>query len=80
VERLEHLGYNDLAEELSGQREGDIIMSDAQFEEMETFRRTGQRDLKYRWDDSTIPYKIETSYFSKFLICFQFYLIICLKN
>jgi hypothetical protein len=67
VEKLEHLGYNELAEEYSGQFEGDMIISQEQLNEMESDRRNGFRDTRYRWKNRQIPYKIETWVFSEFI-------------
>lgn len=66
MKKLSHPAKSDLAEEFSGQFEGDIVISKRQLDELEEMRRIGHRDTKYRWIDNTIPYKIETVYFSEF--------------
>lgn len=63
-------GPDELAEEFSGQFEGDIIISQNQLDEMEeNLRRIGHRNEKYRWPNATIPYKIVGS-FCKFFKLF----------
>lgn len=68
MERLRHLGKNDLAEELSGQYQGDIIISPDQLREYREGRnsKTGLTDTSYRWQDGVVPYWIDESYFSKY--------------
>jgi hypothetical protein len=67
VERLRHLGKSDLAEELSGQYQGDIVLTPEQLIE---YRRgskaskTGLIDTFYRWRNNTVPYEIDAKYFS----------------
>jgi hypothetical protein len=58
-----------LAELLSGQYQGDIVMTPEQLEEYKGGKRgkTGLRDTDYRWPDNTIPYEIVESDFSKFI-------------
>jgi hypothetical protein len=69
VERLRHLTKDDLAELLSGQYQGDIVMTPEQLEEYKGGKRgkTGLRDTDYRWPDNTIPYEIVEGDFSKFI-------------
>jgi len=64
---LNNLGPNDLAEELSGQFEGDIIISPEDLEELLSERggRTGLIDERYRWTDNVVPYYVNRSHFSK---------------
>lgn len=73
MEKLHHLAKNDLAEELSGQYEGDIVISEEQLRNMEAMesidnveeiRRIGLRDDRYRWSDGIVPYTIDKSYYS----------------
>lgn len=66
VERLKHLGPDDLAEELSGQFEGDIIMSPDELDQLLGRRgRTGLINERYRWTDGIVPYQIREEDFSK---------------
>jgi hypothetical protein len=69
VERLRHLGKNDLAEELSGQYQGDIIISPEQLMEYRSGNKgkTGLIDTSYRWSNNEVPYEIVESYFSNLL-------------
>lgn len=71
VERLSHLSESDLAEELSGQYQGDIIISAEQLREYESGRssKTGLRDEKYRWLNGVVPYRVNESDFSEFFYC-----------
>lgn len=68
VERLQNLGPDDWAELLSGQFEGDMVLSP---EEIELLTgggrggRTGLSDKKYRWKDNIIPYTIREADFSE---------------
>jgi hypothetical protein len=67
VERLRHISKDDLAEELSGQYQGDLLMSEEQLEEYRSGIQsyTGIKDSFYRWKDMTVPYWINETYFSK---------------
>jgi hypothetical protein len=68
VERLKHLGPDDLAEELSGQFEGDMVMSPEEIAQLTgTGRngRTGLIDQRFRWTDNIIPYQIREEDFSE---------------
>lgn len=56
---------DDHAEELSGQFEGDIILSDNQ--ERALRARTGLVNENYRWVGARVPYEIVEADFSKFL-------------
>lgn len=69
VERLSNLQETDLAEELSGQFQGDILITEEQLQETADnikSGKTGLRDTKYRWKDNIVPYQINETYFSKF--------------
>ncbi|CAO1442387.1 unnamed protein product [Diamesa tonsa] len=67
IERLRNLKETDLAEELSGQFQGDIIISEEQLQEaadnVKSGSKTGLRDSKYRWKNNIVPYHINESYF-----------------
>ncbi|XP_055626256.1 seminal metalloprotease 1-like [Toxorhynchites rutilus septentrionalis] len=63
VARLQNLQPGDLAEELSGQFEGDMILTDEQY--LELFRRNGMIANKYRWPENTVYYEIEEEYFTE---------------
>jgi hypothetical protein len=68
VERLQHLGPDDLAEELSGQFEGDIVMSPAEIAQLLGEGREGRTGLineQYRWTDNIVPYTIREADFSE---------------
>jgi hypothetical protein len=67
VERLKNLSKDDLAEELSGQYQGDIIISAEQMREYETEakRKTGLIASRYKWAGGVVPYKITEADFSK---------------
>lgn len=65
VERLRHLSVNDLAEELSGQYQGDIVITPEQLQ-LSRRGKTGLIDTRYRWPDNTLPYWIDERYFSKY--------------
>jgi hypothetical protein len=66
VERLLNLGPHDLAEELSGQIEGDMVLTDEQIEELtESSSRTGLINERYRWPGGIVYYELEPRAFSK---------------
>lgn len=65
VERLKNLSESDIAEEFSGQYQGDIIISDEEIEEIENNRRTATVDEKRLWPNAIIPYRVNESHFSK---------------
>lgn len=69
VEKLKNLGKDDLAEELSGQYQGDIVISDEEIIELESRRssKTGLIAERYRWTDNIVPFWINESHFSKTL-------------
>ena len=56
-----------MAEELSGQFQGDILITEEQLKEatenVKSVSKTGLRDTKYRWVDNIVPYEIDESYF-----------------
>jgi hypothetical protein len=66
VQFLRNISFDELAEEYSGQFEGDIVISDEQMNYLENLRRIGHRDTKYRWKNSIVPYQIDKIYFSEF--------------
>jgi hypothetical protein len=67
VERLKNLGKDDLAEELSGQYQGDIILSAEQMREYEMGPKdkTGLIASRYKWAGGVVPYRIIEAEFSK---------------
>ena len=58
-----------MAEELSGQFQGDILITEEQLQEaadnVKSGSKTGLRDSKYRWKDNIVPYHIMESFFGK---------------
>lgn len=66
VEKLKNLGQKDLAEELSGQYQGDIIISERQLREYEmgSKAKTGLLNTRYHWQNRTVPYRVLESHFS----------------
>lgn len=54
---------HDHAEELSGQFEGDIVMSEADIMRLQS--KTGLVNTAFRWRDNIVPYEIESYYFSE---------------
>lgn len=65
IERLQHLGPDDHAELLSGQFEGDMVLSPAEIAELLGVRgRTGLTDQRYRWTDNIVPYAIREEDFT----------------
>jgi hypothetical protein len=65
---LKNLGPNDLAEELSGQFQGDIVMSQTEIDALVgggRNGRTGLIDTTYRWTDNIVPYTIKEEDFSE---------------
>jgi hypothetical protein len=66
VLRLDNLKSDELAEELSGQFEGDIIISPEQLNDLlKRHERTGLINTAFRWPDSTVPYQIKIEDFGK---------------
>lgn len=61
VERLANLHGTDLAEELSGQFEGDIVLSPEQEESISS--RTGLINERYRWTNNVVPFEIDATTF-----------------
>ncbi|KAG5677775.1 hypothetical protein PVAND_007506 [Polypedilum vanderplanki] len=62
--RLMNLSPYENAEELSGQFEGDIIISPKQLNELfKQNSKTGLIDLKYRWTNNIVPYQIKVKDF-----------------
>lgn len=72
VNRLQHITKDDLAEELSGQYQGDLLISEEQLKEYRSgvHGYTGIKDSVYRWRDLTVPYWINETYFSEFFLDF----------
>lgn len=66
VDKLEHLSSSDLAEELSGQYQGDIVISPAQMRAYKrgSFAKNGLIEKDYLWTEGVVPYQIITSSFS----------------
>jgi hypothetical protein len=66
VDKLSNLGQNDLAEELSGQYQGDIIMSQDEIRELEGSKgKTGLIATRYGWAGGVVPYRVNEVDFSK---------------
>lgn len=67
MERLRRISTDDLAEELSGQYQGDLILTAEQLREYRGSKqgKTGIKNTFYRWNDQTVPYWINETYFSK---------------
>lgn len=71
VDRLQAISEDDLAEELSGQYQGDILMTD---EQMELYRskkiatRNGLVQKRYRWDGARVPFTIVKHYYGKVVV------------
>lgn len=73
VERLKNLGKHELAEEFSGQYQGDIIMSPEQMREYEIGSKNGKTGLiasRYKWAGAVVPYRIVELDFSEKLLGF----------
>ncbi|XP_055599259.1 zinc metalloproteinase nas-4-like [Uranotaenia lowii] len=62
IARLRNLKPDELAEELSGQIEGDMILTVEQYRDM--YRRNGLVEERYRWPDNVVHYEIEEEYFN----------------
>lgn len=58
---MRNLRPDELAEELSGQFEGDMILTEEQYSEM--FRKNGMVNERYRWPSNTVFYDIEEEWF-----------------
>lgn len=50
---------NENFDQISGQYQGDILLTPAQSKALRGTSRTGVRDLIYRWPNNTIPYSID---------------------
>ncbi|XP_053686032.1 seminal metalloprotease 1-like [Sabethes cyaneus] len=61
IARLSNLRPGDLAEELSGQFEGDMILTEEQYAEIN--RKNGMLAEKYRWPSNTLVYEIEEGWY-----------------
>ena len=68
MEKLSDITDDELAEEYSGQYQGDIVMSP---EQMETYKngksseRNGLVEKRYRWNQATVPYRIMERFYCK---------------
>lgn len=60
VEKLQTIGEDENAEELSGQFEGDIILSPEQIGDLTL--RNGLSDEKYSWPNHTVVYEISEDF------------------
>ncbi|XP_035903575.1 seminal metalloprotease 1-like [Anopheles stephensi] len=56
--RLRNLRPDELAEELSGQFEGDIVLSEEQERSILSNKRNGLIASTYRWPENTVPFEI----------------------
>jgi len=67
IERLKNIRSDDLAEELSGQYQGDIIISEQQLKEYESGKsgKTGLIAERYRWPNGVVPYRVIESHFNQ---------------
>jgi hypothetical protein len=63
VDRLNNLGPDDNAEELSGQVEGDMLIDE---EELKAF--SGRLEPTLRWPDNIVNYWINDTFFSKEMV------------
>ncbi|XP_055535164.1 seminal metalloprotease 1-like [Wyeomyia smithii] len=63
VARLRHLRPDELAEELSGEFEGDMILTAEQY--VDIYRKNGMLAEKYRWPSNTLLYEIEEGWFEQ---------------
>lgn len=64
IERLRNLKPDDLAEEFSGQFEGDIVLTEEQENAIFSLGRNGHVDLVYRWPNNEIPFVISEDHFT----------------
>jgi hypothetical protein len=63
---LLNLGPHDLAEELSGQVEGDMVLNDEQIKELnEGSSRTGLINERYHWPGGIVYYELAPRAFSE---------------
>ncbi|XP_001655416.2 seminal metalloprotease 1 isoform X1 [Aedes aegypti] len=62
IARLQNLQPGELAEELSGQFEGDMILTEEQYLAMS--RRNGMLDKSYRWPMNTVVYEIQEFWYT----------------
>lgn len=67
VEKLMNLGQDDNAEMLSGQYQGDIVMTDDEIRALEGGKagRAGLIAQRYIWAGAVVPYRIVEAHFSK---------------
>ncbi|KAL1396728.1 hypothetical protein pipiens_010316 [Culex pipiens pipiens] len=63
IERLKNLKPGELAEELSGQFEGDMILTEEQY--LDITRRNGMVQEQYRWPDNVVYYEIDDEFFNE---------------
>ena len=68
MEKLSDMSDDELAEEWSGQYQGDIVMSP---EQMDTYKngksaeRNGLVEKRYRWNQATVPYRIAERFYCR---------------
>lgn len=65
---MSNLNENDNAELLSGQYQGDIVMTDDEIREIENSGKTGRAGLiaqRYNWAGAVVPFRIVEADFSK---------------
>lgn len=70
VAKLEAITNDELAEELSGQYQGDLLITD---EQMAIYRKkkltkNGLINKRFRWQEARVPYKISTQYYGTVLV------------
>nr|XP_019555340.2 seminal metalloprotease 1-like [Aedes albopictus] len=63
IARLQNLKAGELAEELSGQFEGDIILTEEQYAEVS--QRNGMVDESFRWPLNTVFYEIQEFWYTE---------------
>lgn len=66
VEKLDNLQENELAEELSGQFQGDLLMTPDQMDiyQSKSMKRNGILHRKYLWNEAIVPYRISEGDYS----------------
>uniref|UniRef100_A0A1Q3FQ05 Metalloendopeptidase n=1 Tax=Culex tarsalis TaxID=7177 RepID=A0A1Q3FQ05_CULTA len=64
IARLHNPQPGDLAEELSGQFEGDIVLTEAQEDAIVKGKRNGLIDVVNRWPNNVVPYEIVEEHFT----------------
>lgn len=66
VARLEAISEDELAEELSGQYQGDILITEEQmnlYRSKKMYPKNGLVDKRFRWEGARVPFKIATHFY-----------------